>query len=70
MLRQMLRRHQMCGAACVELSKLYEHRLRDYPRALEYALQSAKYPDGEPAELLEKRVERIRRKMKRHTEAE
>lgn len=62
-LAQMLRRRQMPGAVCVELSKLYEHRRRDYSRALEYALQSAKYPDGEPAELLEKRADRIRRKM-------
>ena len=68
-LGQMLRRRQMPGTACVELSKLYEHRLKDYPRALEYALKSADCPDGEPPELLEKRVERIRRKMTRDTEA-
>ena len=52
------------------LGQLYEHRRRDYPRALEYALQSAKYPDGEPAEPLERRAERIRRKMTQHTEAD
>ena len=67
-LRQMLRRRQMCGAVCVELSKLYEHRRRDYPAALAYALQSANYPDGEPAEQLERRVARIRQKMKRQSE--
>ena len=67
-LNQMLRRRQMPGAVCVELAKLYEHRLRDYPRALEYARQSPRYPDGEAPEQAEKRVERIRRKMTTHTE--
>ena len=69
-LMQMLRRRQMPGAVCVELSKLCEHRRREYPKALEYALQSEKYPDGEPAELLAKRLDRIRRKMTQHTEAD
>ena len=69
-LLQMLRRRQLPGAACTELSKLYEHRRKDYPKALEYALKSAGYPDGEPADLLEKRAERIRRKMTRQTEAD
>lgn len=69
-LLQMLRRRQMPGAVCVELAKLYEHRRKDYTRALDYALQSAGYTDGEPAEQLEKRVARIRRKMTRHTEAD
>lgn len=68
-LAQMLRRRQAPGAACTELSKLYEHRRRDYQRALDYALQSAQYPDGEAADLLERRAERIRRKMTRQTEA-
>ena len=62
-LEQMLRRRQMPGAVCVELSKLHEHRRKDYQRALEYALQSAKYPDGEPAERLEKRLDRIRKRL-------
>ena len=69
-LLQMLRRRQMPGTVCVELSKLWEHRRRNYPKALEYALQSEKYPDGEPAELLAKRLDRIRRKMTQHTEAD
>ena len=69
-LRQMLRRRQMPGAVCTELSKLYEHRRKDYPKALEFALKSAGYPDGEPADLLEKRTARIRRKMTRQTEAD
>ena len=63
-LEQMLRRRQMPGGACVALSKICEHRLKDYPRALQYAEQSARYPDGEPPEQLRRRVERIRGKMK------
>ena len=68
-LAQMLRRHQMEGAVCVELSKLYEHRLRDYDRALEYALRSAEYPDGEIPEQLKKRTDRIRRRIAQDREA-
>ena len=68
-LAQMLRRKQMTGAVLVELSKLCEHRFKDYPRALEYALQSADCPDGETPEQLEKRVGRIRRKMAQNGEA-
>ena len=63
-LEQMLRRRQMPGGACVALSKICEHRRKDYPRALQYAEQSARYPDGEPPEQLRRRVERIRGKMK------
>ena len=62
-LEQMLNRRQMCGAVCVELAKLYEHRFRDYPRAMDYARQSARYPDGETPERLEARLARIRGKM-------
>lgn len=69
-LLQMLRRRQLSGAVCTELSKLYEHRRKDYPKALEYAQKSAGYPDGEPADRLEKRAERIRKKMIRQTEAD
>ncbi len=69
-LTQMLRRRQMPGAVCVELAKLYEHRRKDYPKALEYARQSANYTDGESAEQLERRLDRIQRKMTQHTEAD
>ena len=62
-LEQMLRRRQMPGGACIALAKICEHRLKDYPRALKYAEQSARYPDGEPPEQLARRVGRIRRKM-------
>ena len=69
-LAQMLNRRQMTGAVCTELAKLYEHRFRDYPRALEYARQSADSPGGEPPEQLEKRIARIYGKMNQCTEAE
>ena len=69
-LEQMLRRKQMPGAVCVELSKLYEHRLKDPRRALEYARRSADWKDGEPPEELEKRVARIQRKIDQNQEAQ
>ena len=69
-LEQMLARKQMPGEVCAALARLYEHRFRDYRRALEYAERSREYPDGEPPEMIERRVARIRRKMeegeKRH----
>lgn len=61
-LEQMLNRRQMPGAVCVELSKLYEHRLRDYRLALEYARKALVYPDAEPRERLDRRIERILKK--------
>ena len=68
-LLQMLRRRQMPGAACLGLSKLYEHKYRDYPRALDYARQSASWPDGETPEQAQRRAARIRRKMTQDMEA-
>ena len=62
-LEQMLRRRQMPGRANIELSKLYEHKLNDNRRALEYALAAAEYPDAEEPERLEKRVARLRNKL-------
>ena len=62
-LEQMLNRRQMQGAVCVELSKLYEHRLKDLSLALEYAQRAANFPDAEPGEQLCRREERIRRKI-------
>ena len=62
-LEQMLQRRQMCGSACIELSKLYEHRKRDCRRALEYALQSRQWGDAEPAEALDRRIARLKHKM-------
>ena len=62
-LLQMLNRRQMPGEVCTALSKLYEHHFRDCGKALEYALRSGDYPDGEATELIEKRAARIRRRM-------
>ncbi len=62
-LEQMFLRRQMPGGASIALAKIYEHRLRDYPMALKYAEQSSRFEDGEPPELLERRIARIRGKM-------
>ena len=64
-LEQMLNRRQMPGSVCLALSKLYEHRLADYPLALKYAELSGRYPDGEEPEQLERRVARLRQKLER-----
>ena len=58
-LEQMLNRRQMPGVACVELSKLYEHRFKEYGMALEYATKAGEYADSESEEKLKRRVERI-----------
>lgn len=62
-LEQMLRRRQMQGRACTALSKLYEHRLGDLHRALEYARMSAQYSDAEEPDALKKRIDRIQAKL-------
>ena len=62
-LRQMLQRRQMPGEACLALSKLYEHRIRDYRAALEYALKAKGYPGAEPEDALERRIRRLRRRI-------
>ena len=60
-LMQMVHRRQMPGQACVALSKIYEHRMKDYDSALEYANLARRYSDTEDD--LDRRVERLRRKM-------
>ena len=60
-LKQMLQRRQMPGMACVALSKLYEHRMKDYSKALEYANLARRYPDAEDD--LDRRTARLRGKM-------
>ena len=59
-LEQMLNRRQMPGSVCMALSKLYEHKLADYPLALKYAELSGRYPDGEEPDMLERRLARLR----------
>ena len=60
-LEQMLQRRQMPGEACVALSKLYEHKLKDIPRALTYAEMARNHPGDEEA--LRRRIERLRGRM-------
>lgn len=60
-LRQMLQRRQMPGKACVALSKLYEHKLKDCAAALQYAEMARRYPDAEDD--LDRRAERLKKKM-------
>ena len=64
-LEQMLIRRQMPGCACTALAKLYEHQLRDYARALDYARQAGRYPDGEDAQALARRMERLESKIRK-----
>lgn len=60
-LRQMLQRRQMPGEVCVALSKLCEHRLKDYPLALRYAEMARRYLGDDEA--LRRRVERLHGRM-------
>lgn len=60
-LKQMIQRRQMPGAACVALSKLYEHKLKDYKQALEYANTARQYPDA--GDDIDRRVARLRARM-------
>jgi len=62
-LEQMLIRKQMPGWTYTELSKLYEHRLKDYKKALEYAQSAAEHPDHEPDAALERRISRLKEKI-------
>lgn len=64
-LEQMLVRRQMPGCACIALAKLYEHQLRDYAKALDYARQAGRYPDGEDALALSRRMERLESKIRK-----
>lgn len=62
-LEQMLNRGQMPCAAHTELAKLYEHRLRDPRRALEHARAAQKICAEEEIEALDRRVQRLERKL-------
>lgn len=63
-LEQMLSRKQMPGWTLIELSKLHEHRLKDFKKALEYACMAEKYPECEPEETHKKRISRLLDKIK------
>ena len=60
-LEQMLQRRQMPADACVALAKLYEHKKKDYRRALDCAEQ-AKRHGADPAEI-DRRIERLKGKL-------
>ena len=67
-LEQMLIRRQMPGWALIELSKLFEHRFKDFAKALEYARKAGQYPDCETPEALEKRIARLKYKVEHQTD--
>lgn len=67
-LEQMAGRRQMREKIYVELSKLYEHSYKNPRRALRYAELAARYADASEAEALNRRRERLRRKMEGETE--
>jgi len=66
-LEQMTLRRQCRDRIYVELSKLYEHRCRDYRRALRYADLAARYIPAREMEDLEKRRSRLRAKLEKQT---
>lgn len=61
-LEQMLARGQSPCEAHVELAKLYEHRLRDFARALDHARKARALCAPEDAEALDRRVARLESK--------
>lgn len=58
-LEQMLQRRQLPGEVCVALAKLYEHKKKDLPRALEYTELARRY--GADGSALDARVARLKR---------
>lgn len=64
-LEQMVVRGQMPLQAHVELAKLWEHRLRDFDRALEHARKARTLCAPEEAPALDHRIERLERKRTR-----
>lgn len=66
-LEQMLTRRQMTDKVHTELSKLYEHQLRDLRRALYHAKAALEISQTEERQALERRVARIERKLERET---
>ena len=64
-LERMANRRQCREKIYVELSKLYEHRYKNPQRALRYAELAARYVPPEEKEDLERRRQRLRRKIGR-----
>lgn len=67
-LEQMACRRQLRERIYVELSKLYEHHYKNPRRALRYAELAARYAFASEAEALERRRERLRKKIEREAE--
>ena len=64
-LEQMALRRQLRDKIYVELSKLYEHRYRNYRRALRYADLAARYVEPGEMEALNRRRDRLRAKLEK-----
>jgi len=64
-LEQMALRRQMRGEIYIELSKLYEHRYKNYRRALRYADIAAKYAPAGDMDALGKRRNRLKEKIEK-----
>lgn len=62
-LEQMALRRQLRDKIYVELSKLYEHRYKNYRRALRYADLAARYVEPGEMEALNRRRDRLRAKL-------
>ena len=67
-LEQMACRRQLRERIYVELSKLYEHHYKNPRRALRYAELAARYAFASEAEAMERRRERLRKKIEREAE--
>ena len=62
-LEKMALRRQMRGEIYIELTKLYEHRYKNYRRALRYADMADKYVPAKDMEALKKRRNRLKEKI-------
>lgn len=63
-LQQMVQRRQMPAEACVALAKLYEHKMKDCAKALEYA-EMARRCGADQAEI-DRRAARLKGKLEAH----
>jgi len=61
-LEQMLTRRQRVFEVQVELSKLCEHRYKDFDRALRHAMEAAKICPEDQKEALQRRISRLEQK--------
>lgn len=64
-LKNMLSRGQMGGVPKLELCKLYEHRLKNYPQALRLARELRAHCPPQEADALDKRIWRIEQKIRK-----